>query len=74
MDHWYENIGYADLRLSFREVENACDNILINILSETTLSKIEAKHKFYSSLVDLKEEYIIKLLSNYTPMIQDNNV
>lgn len=51
-DHWYANIGRYKGRLSVRELEKACDKILEEILSESTLVGMKEKHEFYLSRVD----------------------
>lgn len=47
IDHWYANIGRYDLRCRLRELENVCDNILMQILSCSNISEMLEIHCFY---------------------------
>jgi len=47
IDHLYANIGSHDLRCKLREVENACDRRLIDILSSPSITEMMEKHRFY---------------------------
>lgn len=47
MDHWNANIGRYDSRCRLRELENVCDNILMQILSCSNISDMLEIHCFY---------------------------
>lgn len=47
IDHFYANIGRYDVRCELRRLENACDNVLIKILSCDDISSMLAKHSFF---------------------------
>lgn len=47
LDHWYANIGRFDNRCKEREVENLCDNILLKILSCSSIPEMLRMHYLY---------------------------
>lgn len=51
-DHWYANVGKYDIRLKLRQIEETCDEIRKQILSQTTLEKTIAAHNFYLERID----------------------
>jgi len=46
-DRWYANIGKYDLRIKFREVENVCDKIMMEILTYPDVYDMIDIHKRY---------------------------
>lgn len=51
-DRWYANIGKYDVRLKLREIEQACDELRKQILSQSTLDGMVAAHDFYLDQID----------------------
>ena len=51
-DRWYANVGKYDVRLKLREIEQACDELRKQILSQSTLDGMVATHDFYLDQID----------------------
>lgn len=51
-DRWYANVGKYDVRLKLRQIEQTCDEIRKQILSQPTLDKMIAAHNFYMEQAD----------------------
>lgn len=51
-DRWYANVGKYDVRLKLRQIEQTCDEIRKQILSQPTLDGMMAAHNFYMKQVD----------------------
>lgn len=70
-DRWYSNIGRGEVRVKAKSLEEVSDNILIQILSKSSLKDMQKIHNMYFNRVDLslistKEQlWEIKKLENY---------
>lgn len=51
-DRWYANVGKYDVRLKLQEIEQACDELRKQILSQSTLDGMVATHDFYLDQID----------------------
>lgn len=51
-DRWYANVGKYDVRLKLRQIEQVCDEIRRQILSQSTLEEMIAAHDFYLGKID----------------------
>lgn len=51
-DRWYANVGKYDVRLALRRIEQNCDEIRKQILSQSSLEEMIAAHDFYMGQVD----------------------
>jgi hypothetical protein len=47
LDHWYANIGRYNERVKLRKLENACDNILLEILKCQNIGEMLQLHSLY---------------------------
>ncbi len=81
-DHWYANIGKYENRCKVRELENACDNVLMQLPECSNPSEYIEIYHFYINLLQeevLKlsegfKEYIDKLTIYLGSMPQNKNV
>lgn len=52
IDRWYANVGKYDVRMKLRQIEQTCDEIRKQILSQSTLGEMIAAHHFYLEQID----------------------
>lgn len=52
-DRWYANVGRKEVRTKVRRLEEVCDNILLQILSQPSVEKMTEVHEEYLKKVDL---------------------
>lgn len=70
-DRWYANIGRADVRTKTRELEQACDNILLKILNQSNLDRMNKLNelnlaKIDAGLITTREQIsAVQRLENY---------
>lgn len=68
MDRWYANIDRYDDRIKLRELEQACDSILEEILQQSCLDEMMETHRFYWG--KLGDELTIPLTSEQINAVQ----
>ena len=52
VDRWYANIGNSTARINGRKFEKVCDNILLEILTESSPDEMLERHWFYLDRVN----------------------
>ena len=71
VDQWYANIGGLAKRNKRREIENACDNALLEILDSSNMYEMLKKHNYYMEIIFGSFNDIIKVVNRFEKHLLD---